>query len=261
MTRMMDAAELYARVRSCLGAELALFGSASKNARMLRWPGVTASLSPATPDRSLFNSVMCDSAAALDAAYPELARSYADAGVRAFTVWADPDDVELCALLTAQGHQLDSRPWAMAEAIAALRLPDEGDLDWFATRDMAQIASLNDAAYGFPSPAFDAVLDRLEDARWHGYVARLHGVPKSCLLLWDGDYGDCGICAVATLPDARGRGLATRLLARALRDATARGQGTTSLQASPQGYPVYLKLGYRDLGRMSMWERRALATR
>jgi GNAT superfamily N-acetyltransferase len=262
MLRMMESAELYARVRRCLAAEIELFGSASKDARVVRRPGVLASISPATPDRSLFNSVMCDSRAALEDSYDELVREYDQAGVRAFTVWTDPDDAELTSALGKRAHRVDAQPWAMAAELDALRLPREPyDLDWIETRDMALVARLNDVAYDFPSPAFDAVLDRLEDARWHGYAARLDGKPVSCLLIWDGDYGDAGICAVATLAEARGRGLATHLLARALRDAKARGQITTSLQASPQGYPIYAKLGYRVLGRMGMWERRSTAVR
>jgi GNAT superfamily N-acetyltransferase len=258
MRRMMESAELYARVRRCLAAEIELFGSASKNARIMRLPGVLASVSPATPDRSLFNSVMCDSRRALEDGYDELVRAYDEAGVRAFTVWTDPDDAELTAALAQRAHRVDSQPWAMAAEIDALRLPRElGELDWVETRDMALVARLNDAAYGFPSPAFDAVLDRLEDARWHGYAARVDDKPVSCLLIWDGDYGDAGVCAVATLPEARGRGIATRLLARALGDAEGRGMITTSLQASPQGQPIYAKLGYRDFGRMGMWERRS----
>lgn len=252
----MESTELYARVRRCLAAEIELFGSASQNARVTRLPGVLASVSPSTPDRSLFNSVMCDSPQILDAVYDELLRMYTEAGVRAFTVWTDANDAELPALLAARGHKLDSRPVAMAQEIAALRMPEDGDLDWFETRDMAQIAALNDAAYGFPSPAFEAVLDRLEDTRWRGYAARMDGQTVSCMLAWEGDYGDAAICAVATLPKARGHRLATRLLAHALRDARARGMTTTSLQASPMGYPIYKKLGYRDLGPMSMWERR-----
>jgi GNAT superfamily N-acetyltransferase len=256
-TAMMEDAELYARVRRCLAAEIELFGSASINARIVRPRGVLASVSPATPDRSLFNSVMCDSRAALEDTYDELLRGYRQAGVRAFTFWVDPGDDEMTAALAQRGHRLDSQPWAMAAEIGALQLPREQGLDWVETRDMAMVGRLNDLAYGLPSPAFDAALDRLEDPRWRGYAARIDGAPVSCLLIWDGDYGDCGICAVATLPEARGKGLATRLLARALGDAQARGQITTSLQASPHGYPIYAKLGYRDLGRMGMWERRA----
>ena len=52
----------------------------------------------------------------------------------------------------------------------------------------------------------------------------------------------------ATLPEARGRGLATALMRQALLDAGERGCVTTSLQATAMGRPVYARMGYRDLG-------------
>jgi hypothetical protein len=45
-------------------------------------------------------------------------------------------------------------------------------------------------------------------------------------------------------------------MARALADAAEQGLETTTLQATKLGYPVYEKLGYRDLGVLQMWERR-----
>ena len=42
----------------------------------------------------------------------------------------------------------------------------------------------------------------------------------------------------------------------ALHDARERGATTTSLQATKMGYPLYARLGYRDLGALQMWERR-----
>ena len=69
--------------------------------------------------------------------------------------------------------------------------------------------------------------------------------------------GDFSVTLVATLPEARGRGLAGRLLTHALHEARERGCTTTSLQATKMGQPVYGRLGYRDLGPVQMWERRA----
>ena len=68
--------------------------------------------------------------------------------------------------------------------------------------------------------------------------------------------GDCGIFLVGTIPEARGRGISTRLMKRALYDAASRGCTISTLQASQMGYPVYQRLGYRDLGRAQLWERR-----
>jgi GNAT superfamily N-acetyltransferase len=81
------------------------------------------------------------------------------------------------------------------------------------------------------------------------------GAPAACTVALDHER-DCCITFVATLPAARGRGLATALMARALLDARSRGCETSSLQATKMGQPVYERLGYRDLGPLAMWERR-----
>jgi GNAT superfamily N-acetyltransferase len=89
----------------------------------------------------------------------------------------------------------------------------------------------------------------------HTYMARLDGRPASVVLASDLE-GDCGIFMVGTVPEARGRGLSTALMRVALSEASERGCATSSLQASAMGYPVYRRLGYRDLGRAELWERR-----
>jgi GNAT superfamily N-acetyltransferase len=75
------------------------------------------------------------------------------------------------------------------------------------------------------------------------------------VVVWDhGD--DCEVAWVATLPEARGRGVSKQLMARALADARERGQLTTTLVATKLGRPVYERVGYRDFGAIQMWERR-----
>jgi GNAT superfamily N-acetyltransferase len=61
---------------------------------------------------------------------------------------------------------------------------------------------------------------------------------------------------VATLPEAGGRGLATALMTHALLEARSRGCTTSSLQATARGRPLYLRLGYTEIGTIQMWERR-----
>lgn len=251
----MDDKALYARARDLLTEEARLFAVCSSSGRLASWPGVVASVVPAAPDRSMFNWVVYATLEVFLAHYPAIAQRYQDAGVRAWTVWTDPDDAAAAAL-TQRGHILDSRPVAMAAEIADLVLPDPGDLDWSETRDMGLVGRINDSAYGFPPPAFEAVLDQWAETRWRAYVARLDGVAMGTVLAYEGENGDCGITGVATLPEARGHGIATRLLAAVLREAQGRGLLTTSLQASPSGAKVYAALGYRDLGTLGMWERR-----
>jgi GNAT superfamily N-acetyltransferase len=248
--------ELLARVRRCLYEELALF--AGTTGRLMRWPGVIAAVQPATPDRSLFNAVALEpgaTASALEAVYDQVRRTYAAAGVRAFTVWVEPGDATTAAVLASLGHHLDSSPAAMAGMLAEVATPLVGDLDWRESRDGQLVGRINDAAYGFPPPAFGEVLAELPD-RWHAYIARLGGTDVGALLCHESEDGDCGVSAVATLPAAQGEGIATRLLTVALDAARRRGAITTTLQASTRGKPVYTRLGYRDLGNYQMWERR-----
>ena len=60
--------------------------------------------------------------------------------------------------------------------------------------------------------------------------------------------GSAGIYHVDTLLEARGRGFASALTARALREAEGLGYRWGVLSASTLGTPVYLRLGFRVVG-------------
>ncbi len=87
------------------------------------------------------------------------------------------------------------------------------------------------------------------------YQARVDGETACVLGTMDHD-GDLGFYFVATHPDRRGLGLASRLMTVALLDAIDRGFETSSLQGSPMGRPVYRRLGYGDDFNLRMYERR-----
>jgi GNAT superfamily N-acetyltransferase len=248
--------EMFARVGRFLNAEASLFGSSADRAVTLRRDGVLVCINPHAPDRSMFNWMIADGRAALLRSYDEVARAYVDAGVRAWTVWVEEGDVETERELTARGHVLDAKPRAMAAVIAELSLPVVGDLSWTETDDIPTVAAINDAAFDFPPPAFGAALVRRSDPRWHAYLAYQGGRPVASVMTYESVDGDCGVSGVATLPEARGSGTASRLLAAALHRAAGRGAFTTTLQATSKGAPVYSRLGYRDLGAMCMWEHR-----
>ncbi len=72
----------------------------------------------------------------------------------------------------------------------------------------------------------------------------------------DRNGGDRHVTLVATAPEARGRGLASALLATALADAREQGLQSSSLIATRMGAPLYERLGYRAVGTIQMWERR-----
>ncbi len=65
---------------------------------------------------------------------------------------------------------------------------------------------------------------------------------------------------VAVVPEARGLGIAGKLLRHALADAAERGLETSTLISTRLGRPVYERLGYREAGTLQMWEKRPAAT-
>jgi GNAT superfamily N-acetyltransferase len=62
-----------------------------------------------------------------------------------------------------------------------------------------------------------------------------------------------GLYWVATLPEARGLGLAAACTVAATNLALERGARAVALQASPMGEPVYRRLGWREYGRLQRW--------
>jgi ribosomal protein S18 acetylase RimI-like enzyme len=229
-------------------------GQASEGARAIELDGVLAAVVPASPDRSVLNSVIYERVEALEAELGRLAAVYEGEGVRAWTVWAPERDRAAAAVLEGAGHRLDASPMGMAMELAGFDRRPSGDLDVDAEPEPVELGRLNDLAYRFEDDDFARALTRRPPGV-HAYLARVDGAPAACLGAIDrGD--DCGIYFVATAPEARGRGLATELMTRALADGRARGCRTTSLQATKAGYPIYARLGYRDCGRIQMWERR-----
>src|SRR5436305_738068 len=88
-----------------------------------------------------------------------------------------------------------------------------------------------------------------------GHVLRRPGLLAAVALALHHD-GDCGVSFVATIPQARRRGLATQVMHNVLADAQRHGLDTITLQATEQGERLYVQLGLRRLGPMELWERR-----
>ena len=65
--------------------------------------------------------------------------------------------------------------------------------------------------------------------------------------------GDCGIYAVATVPEWRCRGIARALVGHVLADAERRGARTATLQSTPMGQRLYQSLGFVPVGRYEEW--------
>ncbi len=216
---------------------------------------VLAAVVPRAPERSVFNSVFYEDGARLLSSLDRIAEAYDEAGVRAWTVWVPVDDQETAAGLGEAGHVLDAEPLAMGMELSELRgpEPDEG-IEFRDELDMPEVARLNEIAYGWPPGDFAAVAEA-EVPDTYAHFASLGGETVGTVVTWDhGD--DTEILWVATLPEARGRGVSTQLMAWAIRAAGDRGRLTTTLVATKLGRPVYERLGYRDFGAIQMWERR-----
>ncbi len=236
---------------------IAMMGTSSPGAELFERDGVSAALVPASPERSIANSVSYTDAAALLALLEELAERYERAGVAAWTVWAPDFDREAVAGLEAAGHVFDGNPTAMSVTLAEREPQPVGDLDWDAGAAPAELGAINDRSYGFDTgsgfaPSLAAPQPgaglRLYRARDGGEVA--------CVLGTIDHDRDLGFYFVATDPSHRGRGLATRLIEAALAEARERGLETASLQASGAGRAVYERMGFRPDFRYALHERR-----
>jgi ribosomal protein S18 acetylase RimI-like enzyme len=228
--------------------------AASEDGHCVEFDGVLAALTPAVPERSVPNSVVYESEEALEAVLGELGARYDAAGVLAWTVWVPEHHERARRLLERAGHRLDATPTAMIADLDGLEppRPDDPEPDAEPTRD--DLGRINDLAYG-TGDAFQRTMGSGPADRRHTFITRVDGTPAASVVSHD-HRGDCSIWWVATIPEARGRGLAPGLMRRALADGRARGCEVSTLQATALGRPVYERLGYRAFGTIEMWERR-----
>ena len=121
--------------------------------------------------------------------------------------------------------------------------------------DLATVGRVNDLAYGNFDGRLERTLTPLPNDALKAYRVDVDGRPASVALALHHE-DDCGVSFVATVPKARRRGLATKVMRQALKAAQDEGCTTTTLQATDVGEHLYLNLGYRRLCVMQLWERR-----
>lgn len=218
-------------------------------ARWVERDDVGALVTPSVPNRSIVNAVIYQPGASVIDAYDWLEEEYA--GADAWTVWVPEGDTETASFLESKGHQIDADPAMMAIDLRSyaptLPLPD------WKPATVEELARINEAAYPWHDGSMERALlgAALDDGEFRLYITA-----DACVLgICDVD-GDAGVMFVATLPEARGRGLAGGLLAAALVQARDRGCDVSTLQATKLGEPVYARLGYQRLGAIRMWEKR-----
>ena len=127
---------------------------------------------------------------------------------------------------------------------------DEADADAY-----WRVCAASYPAIGFPADAFDgfsrALLLRDDTV---ALIGSLDGEPVATALTTVLDR--VGLVGwVATTERARGRGVGAAITAAATNAAFDRGAGLASLQASPMGESVYLRMGYRELFNYRLWGR------
>lgn len=254
MSPRLDENELRRRAVEGVRWEVEAFGSAAPDSRLLRYERLIAAVVPASPQRSVFNSVQYDDAGRLATRLDELGGVYDSQGVKAWTVWVPDSDRPSADLLASRGHVLDGAPRAMALDLGDLAAEPSAPAGvTLEPLDPATCAALNDRAYGFGEDGFRAGFSGESGIRWHGAFEGT--VAVACVGTIDAGE-DCCVSGVATPPEHRGRGLAGWLLWRALAEARERGHRSASLRASRAGAPIYERLGFRDFGFVEMWELR-----
>ncbi len=192
-------------------------------------------------------------------------------GVAAMTWWLDPDlqpsDWE--PQLAAHGFRYDASTPGMAAQLAALNgdLKRPDDFRIVPVEDRAALRVWTDtfmAGYGLP-PAFANDFGQMMgdlgfDLPLRSYLGYLDGRPVTASTLHLAA-GVAGIYNVATLPEARGRGLGAAITLQPLREAQALGYHVGILQSSEMGFKVYQRLGFRQVCAVDhfYWSSRASA--
>jgi GNAT superfamily N-acetyltransferase len=240
----MDDATLRARAFAALDVHTRLL--ASHAGSLHEEDGWIACVLPEVPDSSILNCVVGE---------PDVQRAqavYDAAGVTKWAVWLDSKDVAAARRLEDAGLVLDSVPVVMGAQLDAMDLEDAAITQ---PVDLRTLGAINDRAYGYEDGRLERTLAAVPATAVDPHSFHDDGAPVAVTFTFDvGD--DASIGWVATLPEARRRGLASGVIRAALQQARQRGQTSTTLWASDMGTPVYERLGYRSLGHLHLWEKR-----
>jgi ribosomal protein S18 acetylase RimI-like enzyme len=170
--------------------------------------------------------------------------------------WAT-DNHWIDAAVAAPGADLTDAPhcvWSTDAAPSEVEMPCMALVleDWRAPRDEAVetpspavVGALNDQAYG-QADRLGPLIAAIDDPRVHTHGVRVDG-EWACVVLTLRIGDDVSVQYVATGTAYRRRGLAAWVVGAALTEARADGARTATLQASPDGFGVYERLGFRTV--------------
>jgi ribosomal protein S18 acetylase RimI-like enzyme len=187
----------------------------------------------------------------------ETIRYFRARGINTFTWWLEPhlkaSDWE--PALSKHGFGFSDDTPGMAVDLQELSHEIQ-PVDGFEIRSVGDKQSLHTWAkvfvngYGLPSTwesiTFDLWMQLGLDFPIRNYLGYLNGKPVSTSTVFYGG-GTAGIYAVATLPEARGKGLGAAITLKPLLEAREKGYRVGVLQSSDMGFNVYKKLGFRHL--------------
>jgi GNAT superfamily N-acetyltransferase len=174
--------------------------------------------------------------------------------------WIDPDaePADLAARLGRHGLAAEEEP-TPAMAIDLGSLPATSQIDGLAIRAVVDTSELRVACavalegFGGPADLVDELVDRLSlsglgtDGPLQMVVASLDDRPVATAAAFV--VGEvAAVYNVATVPDARGRGIGGAIMIAVCRAAVARGARVAVLESSAMGRSVYRRLGFRDVG-------------
>ena len=184
--------------------------------------------------------------------------------------WVGPASgpADLGEHLESHGLKLEDRPPGMAVELDLLRKvepPRELRIERVRDRKaLAEWSRILISAFGIPIESSGLLLELFDragyapDSNMSHYVGILGDeVVSSSTLFLEGEVA--GIYNVATLPDARGRGIGAAMTLAPLQEARERGRRIGVLQSSEMGYGVYRRLGFEqfctlDLYVKTSWE-------
>src|SRR5919202_2028906 len=231
----------------------ALLGGHARRGAVIERDDLVASVVPSSPDSPALNAAVALRPEAAPTHLEELAAAYRRAGVRRWGLWLDGASRAVADALRTTGLSVASAAPGMGADIDEIApAPDGASV---LPADLTTVGRVNDLAYGNADGRLERTLRALPDGVLYAYRVDLEERPAAvALALHHG--GDCGVSFVATIPDARRRGLATRVMLGALTHARDAGCTTASLQATEAGQQLYDRLGFRRLGTMELWERR-----
>ena len=249
----MDEGTLRSRLWNGFARLQALLGHHSMQGAVIEGPGYVASVVPAAPESPTLNAMVALDPEQAVQGLAELAERWHGARVRRWGIWLDPARQAVVRSLQRSGLTMTASAPGMGAALDALPLPERNGA--IPSADLPTVGYVNDLAYGNADQRLERTLTPLPPGVLRGYQVELEGTPAAvALALHNG--ADCGVSFVATVPNARRRGLATLVMHGALLEARTSGLTTTTLQATDAGERLYRSLGYRRLCDMQLWERR-----